>query len=88
MTTRARGPPLLLNYRQRVRRSRGFSGAEELARHAVHGVHAVAAGPDFSVEEILEQPLMGSGAAMDRVLGLDKEERLRLSEAFGQTFWR
>ena len=55
-------------------RSRGYSGAEELARQA-------------AVED-LENPPMGSGAAIDRVLDLNDEERLQLSEAFGQTFWR
>jgi len=52
--------------------SRGFSGADELARQV--GV------------EDLENPTRGSGAQVDRVLGLSDDERLRLAEAFGRTF--
>ncbi len=65
---------------EELARSRGLSGAEELARRAVE------AEPGFTVRGILEDPRGGYGHALDAVLGMDEAERVRLSDAFARTF--
>ncbi len=56
-------------------RSRGMSGAEELARR-VHEVD-----PEYSVRDILEAAYGGFGVPLDKVIGATEEEKRRLSDA-------
>ncbi len=61
-------------------RSRGFSGAEEVARRAAE------IDPGYTVQELLEAPPGGFGDALDAVLGMNAQEKARLSRAFSKTF--
>lgn len=65
---------------EELARSRGMGEAEDLARRAVE------AEPGFTVRGILEDPKGGYGHALDAVLEMDEEERVRLSNAFARTF--
>lgn len=60
-------------------RSRGMS-ADELAHRAA------ALDPEHTPEEFLQRPPGGFGTTLDRILGMDQEEKLRLSEAFRVVF--
>ena len=60
--------------------SRGFSGAEELARRT-----AEVGG--FTTADVLENPPAYFGVALDSVLRLTEEEKVRLTDAFVSTFW-
>ena len=61
-------------------KSRGMSGAEELAKRA----HAL--DPECSPEQLLSNPPGGYGRVLDRVLALSEEEKVRLSNAYAWTF--
>jgi hypothetical protein len=61
-------------------KSRGLSGAEELARRA----HAV--DPACEVRLLLEDPPGGYGRVLDQILGLGEEEKVRLASSFAWTF--
>jgi hypothetical protein len=61
-------------------KSRGLSGAEELAKRA----HAL--DPECSVRLLLEDPPGGYGRLLDRILTLSEEEKIRLSNSFAWTF--
>lgn len=65
---------------EHLARPRGLSGAEELARLAHE------ADPEYAAEDLLERPPGGFGHALDAVLGMNAEERRRVSDAFGRTF--
>ena len=56
-------------------KSRGLSGAEELAEKAA------AADPDYTPREILDGSFGGFGPALDEVLDLDDKERMRIVAA-------
>ncbi len=55
--------------------SRGFSGAEELARRVVE------VDPDYTEREILEAGVGGFGPALSKVIDATEEERVRISNA-------
>lgn len=63
-------------------RSRGLSGARALAQLA-HEAH-----PRHSVRKLLESPQGGFGNALDAVLEMNEEEKVRVSAAFASTFMR
>jgi hypothetical protein len=70
-------------YRQvldELAQSRGFSGAEELAQRA-----AEVGG--FTPADALENPPAHFGVALDSVLHLTEEEKVRVTDAFVSTFW-
>jgi hypothetical protein len=67
-------------YLEELARSRGLSGAEELARLTVE------ADPDFTVQEILESPGGGFGQALDDAISLSEEEGTALVRAWMETF--
>lgn len=60
--------------------SRGFSGAEEVARRAVE------LDPSFTVRELLEAPPGGFDSALDAVLHMNEEEKVLITRAFSKTF--
>jgi hypothetical protein len=62
--------------------SRGFSGAEELAERAAEEMEGTTPG------DVLENPPAYLGIALDAVLRLTEEEKVRLTDAFVSTFWR
>jgi hypothetical protein len=62
-------------------KSRGLSGAEELAEKAAD------AGPVHSRKKILDGSSR-AGRALDAVLDLTEEERRRISEAWAKTYLR
>jgi hypothetical protein len=57
---------------------RGFSGAEELATKAAKVYPEVRSGCRVSTRRILEEPPALYGEALDKVLQLTEEERIRL----------
>ncbi len=61
-------------------RSRGLSGAEEL------GQRAAELDPGHTAQEYLEEPPIGFGTKVDRLLNLSDREKVRLSEGFRVTF--
>ncbi len=61
-------------------KSRGLSGAEELAKQA----HAL--DPECEVRRLLEDPPGGYGIVLDRILTLSEEEKIRLANSFAWTF--
>ena len=61
-------------------KSRGLSGAEELAKQA----HAL--DPECSPKRLLTNPPGGYGIVLDRVLALSEEEKIRLANSFAWTF--
>lgn len=65
---------------EELARSRGFGGAEELARRVVD------LDPSYDVREILEAPAYGYGTALDRVLHMNDEEKTMLVRAFAAEF--
>ncbi len=60
--------------------SRGFDGAEDLARRAVE------LDPSYTVDALLEQALGGFGRVLDAVLHMNEDEKERLYKAFIHTF--
>ncbi|MDP9480565.1 MAG: hypothetical protein M3R38_33710 [Actinomycetota bacterium] len=60
--------------------SRGFSGAEEVARRAAE------IDPRYTARDLLESPPGGYGTALDAVLEMDGGEKVRLTQAFRETF--
>ncbi len=61
-------------------RSRGFSGAGEVARRAAE------LDPRYTARKLLDAPPGGFGDALDAVLGMNDQEKARLSRAFAKTF--
>jgi hypothetical protein len=61
--------------------SRGFSGAEELAERAAEEMQGT------TPRDVLENPPAYLGVALDTVLRLTEEEKVRLTDAFMSTFW-
>ncbi|MDP9484529.1 MAG: hypothetical protein M3Q49_01835 [Actinomycetota bacterium] len=61
-------------------RSRGFSGAEEVARRVSE------IDPRYTVRDLLEAPPGGYGTALDAVLEMNEHEKKRLTQAFRETF--
>ncbi len=86
MTNGAKSTPVEpLSYREvleELAASRGFDGAEDLARRAVE------LDPSYTVEELLERAPGGFGRALDAVMHLDEDEKERLYKAFMHTFLR
>lgn len=60
-------------------KSRGMS-ADELAQRAAD------LDPEHTAKEFLERPPGGFGHTLDRILGMNEVERVRLSEAFRVMF--
>ncbi len=60
--------------------SRGFEDAEALAMRAVE------LDPSYTVRELLEAPPGGFGNAINAVLDMNAEEKVRLTGAFARTF--
>jgi len=67
-------------YLEELAESRGLPGAQELAQAAA------IADPDFTTEEILKNPPGGFGQAIDAVFHLSEEEKVRLTDAWRETF--
>jgi hypothetical protein len=81
MTNGARVEPL--GYREvleELAASRGFDGAEDLARRAVE------LDPSYTVEELLERAPGGYGRVLDAVLHMAEDEKVWLNKAFIHTF--
>jgi hypothetical protein len=70
------------SYLEELAESRGLASAEELAQAAA------TADPEFSAQEILEDPPNGYGEAIDRAISLNEEEKLGLSRAWMHTYMR
>ncbi len=62
--------------------SRGFEDAAAVA------VRAVELDPSYTVRDLLEAPPGGFGTALDAVLDMNAEEKVRLTGAFVATFMR
>ena len=60
--------------------SRGFEGAEEVARQAAE------LSPGYTARALLEKPRAGFGCALDAVLRMSDAEKRRLTAAFERTF--
>ncbi len=77
---RATEEPSYRDVLEELAASRGFVDAEEVARRAVE------LDPSYTVKELLEKPPGDFGIALDAVLHMSEEEKIRVAFVFARTF--